>query len=95
MTFFVHFFFHVHFNAITQEQADKDFDTFIKGYRENRELSDEEIATIPYLGFMFWMYYFKFQFEHFEDWSNYFFTPRFIKERVILIKKWNDLFCKF
>lgn len=95
MTFFVHFFFHVHFKAITQEQADKDFDTFLKGYRENRELSDEEIATIPYLGFMFWMYYFKFQFEHFEDWSNYFFTPRFIKERVTLIKKWTDLYCKF
>ena len=95
MTFFVHFFFHVHYKAITQEQADADFKTFIKGYRENRALSEEEIAMIPYLGYMFWMYFFKYHFEHFEDWSNFFFTHKFIKERVGLIKKWVDTFCKF
>lgn len=95
MTFFVHCFLHVHHKATSQEQADKDFEIFIKAYRKNRAISDEELKAIPYLGFMFWMYYFKYHFEHFEDWSNYFFTPRFIKERVALIKKWVDLFCEF
>ena len=95
MTFFIHFFFEVNFKKLTQEEADQKFKIFILAYREVRELSDEEIEAIPYLGFAFWVFFMEFYQLHFEDWSNTFFGPRFIKERVALIKQWVDWYCKF
>ena len=95
MTFFIHFFLEVNFKKLTQEEADQKFKIFILAYREVRELSDEEIEAIPYLGFAFWVFFMEFYQLHFEDWSNTFFGPRFIKERVALIKQWVDWYCKF
>lgn len=88
MTLRVHYFFHKQFNRISPEQADQDFKTLIEAYREIRPLSEQELAAIPYLGFMFWVFFLEFYYLHFEDWSNTFLTPNFVKQRVQLIKKW-------
>ena len=79
----------------TQEKADRDFGVFLEAYREARSLSVEEVEAIPYLGYMWWVYFLEFFQEHFEDWSNTFLGPRFIRERMALIRKWVDLYCRF
>jgi hypothetical protein len=55
---------------------------FVAAYREIRVVSDDELKAIPYLGVGFWIFYLGFQYEHFDDWSNLFFGPKFIKDRV-------------
>jgi Ser/Thr protein kinase RdoA (MazF antagonist) len=92
-SFYIHFFIEVYSKKITQEKADECFQVFIEAYRSVRPLTDQEIKAIPYFGFAFWLFYFQFHYEHFEDWSNFFFTPKFIKDRVALIKQWTSWYC--
>jgi len=89
-SFYAHFFLQVLSNKMTQEEADKAFGVFIAAYRSVRPLSDEELSAIPYFGLAWWIFYFGFHHDNFEDWSNIFYHPRFIKERVGWIKKWVD-----
>lgn len=87
-TFYIHFFLDVYYGKLTQEEADRSFKVFLDAYRRIKPVSDEEVDSIRYFGFGFWMFYFGFHQENFDDWSNIFFTPNFIKGRVELIKKW-------
>lgn len=87
-SFYIHYFLEVTYGKITREEADKAFGIFLASYREHRQVSEQEIKTIPYWGFAFWVFYLGFQYESFEDWSNIFFGTKFIKDRVDLIKKW-------
>ncbi len=95
MTFFIQLFFLVHFNAISKEEADEKMKTVVAGYREVRNLTTQELEMIPYLGVMFWIYAFGFYEENYDDFGIMFLTPKFIKERVALIKKWAEWYCKF
>jgi len=88
MTFFVHFFLDRHYKGLSSADAERSFAVFVAGYREVRALSDQELAAIPCLGVMFWIFYLGFAAENFDDWSNFFFGPRYLQERVALIKKW-------
>jgi Ser/Thr protein kinase RdoA (MazF antagonist) len=89
-SFFLHFFLEFIQGKNTKEEARTAFQTFVAAYRKVRPLSDEEISAIPYLGFGFWIFYLGFQYENFDDWSNLFWGPKFLKDRVALIKKWMD-----
>jgi Ser/Thr protein kinase RdoA (MazF antagonist) len=91
-SFYIHYFLESSFNKITREEADRAFNKFVASYRKVRPLADQELEAIPYLGFAFWIFYLGFQYENFDDWSNTFFGPKFIKDRVTLIKKWLDSF---
>jgi Ser/Thr protein kinase RdoA (MazF antagonist) len=95
MSFFVHFFMHVYTGRLTDEEAGRMFAVFVAAYRETRAVSDDELKAISYLGVGFWIFYLGFQHEHFDDWSNLFFGPKFIKDRVGLIKVWVDKYCGF
>jgi len=95
MSFFVHFFMHVFTGKLTSEEADRMFKVFIAAYRKVRPVSDDEIKAIPYFGVGFWIFYLGFQYENFDDWSNPFWGPKFIKDRVALIKVWVDKYCEF
>ena len=95
MSFFVHFFMHMFTGKLTDEEADRMYKVFIAAYGEVRPVSDEEIEAIPYLGVGFWIFYLGFQYEHFDDWSNQFFGPKFVKDRVALIKTWVNKYCEF
>jgi Ser/Thr protein kinase RdoA (MazF antagonist) len=95
MTFLNHYFFHQLNKLISKEQAEKDFGTFLKAYQETRSLSDDELKAIPYLGITFHIFFLKFFYDNYDDWSNIFLTPRYTKHRVGLIKKWEELYCNF
>jgi len=95
MTFYIQLGFGVNAGKITQEKADTDFRIIIEAYREIRAVSDEELAAIPYLGVMFWMYFLEVYVLNFEDWSNTFLTPQFVKDRMALIRNWVDWYCRF
>ncbi|MCR8556688.1 phosphotransferase [Mucilaginibacter sp. BJC16-A38] len=89
---YIHYFMEVFMNRQTREQADTAFATFVESYRKVRPLHGDELKAIPYLGFGFWVFYLGFQYDNFEDWSNIFFGPKFLKDRVMLIKKWMAYF---
>ncbi|MGK6350963.1 phosphotransferase enzyme family protein [Parapedobacter sp. DT-150] len=93
-SFYVHFFLDVLHKKMTQPEADRQFAVFIKGYRERRPVSEAELASIPYWGYLFWLFYFRFHYENFEDWSNLFFTPAFIKARVGWMKTWEEWYLR-
>lgn len=95
MTFFVHYFLHRLLKAIPEAEATRDFAVFVAGYREVRPLADAELAAIPYLGVGFWLFYFEFTYRNFDDWSNTFFGPRYLRERVGWIKQWVEWYCDF
>ncbi|SDE40933.1 Ser/Thr protein kinase RdoA involved in Cpx stress response, MazF antagonist [Mucilaginibacter pineti] len=95
MSFFVHFFMHVATGKLTDSEADRMYNIFVSAYREVRPVTDEEIATIPYLGVGFWVFYLGFQYENFDDWSNLFFGERYLKDRAGHIKAWVDKYCEF
>jgi Ser/Thr protein kinase RdoA (MazF antagonist) len=90
MTFRIQLFFLVNFKKITAEKADEMFGTLVEAYRSERPVSEEELAAIPLLGVMFFIYGFGFYEENFDDFAINFLTPRFIKERVELIKNWAE-----
>ncbi len=89
-SFYAHFFLEVLHKKMTQQEADRQFMVFVNGYRERRRLSDTELDSIPYWGYLFWLFYFRFHYENFEDWSNFFFTPNFIKQRVGWMRTWEE-----
>ena len=91
----VHFFFHTLQGKISTEEAKRQFGLFLTAYREVRPLSDAEVAAVPSLGIMFWIFYLGFAYENFDDWSNSFFGPRYLRERVALIKSFADMYCRF
>jgi Ser/Thr protein kinase RdoA (MazF antagonist) len=95
MTFFVHFFLHRLHHKVSPEEATQAFAVFVAAYREVRPLADAELAAIPYLGVGFWLFYFEFAYRHFDDWSNTFFGPRYLRERVGWIKQWAAWYCDF
>jgi Ser/Thr protein kinase RdoA (MazF antagonist) len=95
MTFFVHYFLHRLLKGVSEQEAMRAFAVFVAGYREVRPLSDAELAAIPYLGVGFWLFYLEFAYRNFDDWSNTFFGPRYLRERVGWIKQWVAWYCDF
>ncbi|OZI05959.1 hypothetical protein BWI93_22720 [Siphonobacter sp. BAB-5385] len=95
MSFQIHFFFHTFFKKISREEADRQFGVFVNAYREKKAFSEQELQAIPYLGFAFWLFYLGFQCENFEDWSNTFFSSRYIHDRINLIQQYMNLYSTF
>lgn len=95
MSFLNHYFFHQLHNAITKEQAAINFEIFLTAYQEVRPLSADEIDAIPYLGICFHIFFLRFFYDNFDDWSNTFLTPKYTRHRVDLIRKWESLYCNF
>lgn len=95
MTFLNHYFFHQLNKLITKEQAEQDFNIFLNAYQQVRPLTNHELKAIPYLGITFHIFFLKFFYDNYDDWSNAFLTPRYTKHRVELIKKWEELYCNF
>lgn len=64
MTFQQQLYLDVHFDRVPQEAADRAFALVVAGYREFRDISDEELAAIPYLSLSFWVFYSGFHATH-------------------------------
>jgi Ser/Thr protein kinase RdoA (MazF antagonist) len=95
MTFFFQYYWLTYYKKITAEDAQKAFETFVAAYRQIRLLADEELAAIPYLWFSFMVFGTAFQYEHFDDFSNYYFNTRYLKERIEMIKQLVEWHCIF
>lgn len=89
-SFYIHYFMEIRNGKLSQEEADLAFAQFVASYRSLKPLSENELNAIPYFGFAFWIFYLGFQYENFDDWSNLFFGPSYLKARVALIKQWMD-----
>ncbi len=94
-SFSIHPFFNVLTGKTSREKADREMRGCLDAYRDVRPLLDEEIEAIPYLGVAFFVFYLGFQYENFDDWSNFFFGPRYLKERVATIQKYAEWYCQF
>ncbi|MEP6610252.1 MAG: phosphotransferase [Mucilaginibacter sp.] len=89
---YIHYFLEATYGKISRQETDRAFGVFVENYRAVRPLHDDELKAIQCLGFGFWMFYLGFQYDNFDDWSSIFFGPKFLKDRVALIKKWMDWF---
>jgi Ser/Thr protein kinase RdoA (MazF antagonist) len=92
MVFGMHYFLHNITKRLSREEADRDFQLFVASYRQIRSLSDAELAAVPALGFAWWVFFLGFQADNFDDWSNSFFGPRYLRDRVGLIRQWVEWF---
>jgi len=95
MTFFFQYYWLVNYKKISAEDAQWAFDTFIAAYRQVRNLSDEELAAIPYLWFGFMVFGTAFQYENYDDMTNTYFNTRYLKERIEMIKQVAEGHCTF
>lgn len=89
---YIHYFLETTYGKISRQEAERAFCVFVEAYRTVRTLHDDELKAMQCLGFGFWIFYLGFQYDNFDDWSNMFFGPKFLKERTALIKKWMDWF---
>ncbi|PSK89088.1 phosphotransferase enzyme family protein [Taibaiella chishuiensis] len=79
---FIHFYFDTRYKQKPREQAKAEMDTIVAGYRQLRAISGEELEAIPLLAYQLLLFYLGFQYENFDDWSNFFFSTRFLKARL-------------
>lgn len=91
MTFFAHYFLHTLTQRISAAEAAQARELFVRSYRAVRPLSEAELAAIPALGFRWWLFFLAYAAEHFDDWSNFFFGPRYLRERVGLLRQWVEV----
>jgi len=85
MSFWQHLYMDVYFKRMTQEAANDAYATFIHGYRTVRAISDEELATVPYLSIDFWLFYMGFHTTHEQFYA--FIQPAQLKLRTALLKQ--------
>ena len=84
MTFWQSLTLDVYTGRMEAEAAGKAFDTFLKGYREYRSVSEQELAIIPYLSFGYWLFYMNFHTTH--DQFYVFSQPAHVKLYVGILK---------
>ncbi|MCW3160173.1 phosphotransferase [Chryseobacterium oryctis] len=66
-------------------------DSFLNGYKSERELSEKELKLIPEAGASIFIFYLGVQAQRF-DWSNIFLTENYLKMFVGRIKNWLDYY---
>lgn len=85
------YFFVTRASLITREEADRCLTLILKGYSQLRSISPAELTAIPHLGAMFLVFGLGFYEDNFDDFSNTFLTPGFIRDRVRLIQQWMEI----
>lgn len=63
---------------------------FITSYRQLKPLQPDELKALPHLCFLFWTFYLQYQYENFEDHTNVYFGPRYLREWIQRVKKLVD-----
>lgn len=63
-SFCQHLMLDVYTGRMTQEESNIAFDVLLTGYREHRIITEQELATIPYLSIGFWLFYMGFHTTH-------------------------------
>jgi Ser/Thr protein kinase RdoA (MazF antagonist) len=79
------------FIEIDKNEYEIKVDSFLNGYKQERNLSDEELKLIPETGASIFVFYLGVQAQRF-DWSNIFLTENYLKMFVGRIKNWLDYY---
>ncbi len=66
----------------------KKLKSFIDGYESVQVISAEEKRILPMIAVSLWFFYLGVQCDRFDNWSNVFLTPDYLKRFVATIKKW-------
>ena len=85
MSFWQHLCLDVHFNKITQSEADKSYKIFLESYCELRHLTKAELEAVPYLSLGFWLFYSAFHTTHDQFYA--YVQPAHLKLRTNMIKQ--------
>ncbi len=85
MTFWQHLCLDVHFNKITQKEADTAYQIFIASYRKLRPITKAELEAVPYLSLGFWLFYSAFHTTHDQFYA--YVQPEQLKLRTNMIKQ--------
>jgi Ser/Thr protein kinase RdoA (MazF antagonist) len=93
MVYWAHYALNTFYGRGTREGNDAAFAIFLDAYRSVRPFSEEEAAAIPYLQIGWWIFFLGFQYENFDDWSNIFFSERYLKDRTALVAKLVEMYC--
>ncbi|MGN6419313.1 MAG: phosphotransferase enzyme family protein [Pseudobacter sp.] len=59
---------------------------FTDSYQQLKPLQPDELKALPHLCFLFWTFYLKYQYENFEDHTNVYFGPRYLREWIQRLK---------
>jgi len=76
---------------LTKKIYESKVESFLKGYRKERDLFDNELKLIPDAGASIFVFYLGVQAQRF-DWSNIFFTENYLKMFVGRIRNWLDYY---
>lgn len=91
LSFYAQSYLFVRLGMLTQQKAEEGFELFIEAYRKLRPISQDELNSLPNLGFAYSLFYLGFQYENYEDWSNTFWSDNYLKDKVKQIKVWSEL----
>jgi Ser/Thr protein kinase RdoA (MazF antagonist) len=74
----------IYLSLLTQSVPDarRRLKLFIETYTQLRPVQSDELKALPQLGFLFILFYLQYQYENFEDHTNVYLGPRFLKERL-------------
>ncbi|WP_127127772.1 phosphotransferase enzyme family protein [Pseudoflavitalea rhizosphaerae] len=74
----------IYLSLLTPDKPDaqRRLQLFVDAYSKIRMLQPEELKALSALGFLFILFYLKYQYENFEDHTNVYFGPRFLRERM-------------
>lgn len=64
MSFWQHLILDVYTGRMTQAAANEAYAIFLNGYRASRSISEQELASVPYLSLGFWLFYMGFHTTH-------------------------------
>lgn len=68
------------------EEIKRRLQLFTNSYQQLRPLQADELKALPHLCFLFWTFYLKYQYENFEDHTNVYFGPRYLREWIQRLK---------
>ncbi len=85
MTFWQHLCLDVHFNKLTQSEADRCYEIFINAYREMRDVTSDELEAVPYLSLGFWLFYAAFHTTHDQFYA--YVQPEHLRLRTNMIRQ--------
>jgi Ser/Thr protein kinase RdoA (MazF antagonist) len=93
MTFWTHLCLDVHFNRMSQIEADDSYGVFVQAYRKSRPISKEELEAVPYLSLGWWCFYMGFHATH--DQFTPLVQPAQLKMRTALIRQLTERYWLF
>lgn len=90
MTFWQHLCLDVYMGRMTQQAADDAYGVFLDGYRTCRDISEQELAMVPYLSMGFWLFYMAFHTTHDQFYT--FSQPSQLKSYTGILKNLADTY---